>query len=209
MSDRLEGVLARLIPHIVWSGGACRNEVVPERLGDDYRTLVSIHDGLVALEGGLRVFGVSSSVVPDIMTWNAESGWRSSYRTLAHGLQFFAEDAFGDQFAFGASGVIRFRAETGQRESISDSLVGWLARVLENPDAELTLPVLRQWRRLGKDLLPSQHLCPTYPFVMSGLHDQELHAIDRYESMRFKGDFACQIRDLPEGSKVKFVVKKG
>jgi hypothetical protein len=175
--------------------------------GDEYRAFVTAHDGLVALEGGLRVFGVSSAVLPDIVTWNAESGWRSSYRTLADGLQYFAEDAFGDQFAFDAGRVVRFRAETGKREHMSDSLAGWLARLLKHPDDELSLPVLRKWQRLGRDLQPSQHLCPTYPFVVSGSPDSGLHAVDRNESMCFKGDFAWQIRDLPEGSKIKFVVR--
>ena len=166
-----------------------------------------MHDGLIALEGGLRIFGVSESLLPDIVTWNAASGWRSEYRGLADGLQFFAEDAFGDQFAIDSGRVVRFHAETGQREPLCDSVLDWLTRILRDPESELSLPVIRRWRRLGNELKPDQHLCPTYPFVLKGPSDRSLHALDRYESMQFKGNFARQIKGLPEGSRIKVVVK--
>lgn len=207
MSDRLRHFLAQLNRHIVWSGGACQSKTPSSSLPDDYRAVVSVHDGLIAMEGGLRLFGITRALLPDIATWNIEAGWRSSYRTLADGLLFFAEDAFGDQFAFEGGRLVRFHAETGQREHVSDSLADWLQQILDDPESQLSLPVIREWRRQGNQLQPNQHLCPTYPFVVRGSRGKTLHALDRNESMHFKGDFAWQIKDLPEGTRIKVAVK--
>jgi hypothetical protein len=204
MSD-LSATLARLESAISWSGGPSEKGVLSSMsIVDGHRDLLSRHDGVLALEGGLRCFGITEGLVPSLAAWNRADGWRAQYRSLAEGLLFFAEDAFGNQFAFEDERIVRFHAESGDREFMSDSFGEWLSDVLNDPDEELSLWLLREWKRPGNVIRPDQHLCPKIPFVTGGPFEPgNLYPLDRIESMTFKGDFAWQIRNVPTGGKIR------
>lgn len=209
MSSELDQVLTELADHVSWTGGRLRNVALPdETASPDLRALLQVHNGLVAFSGGLRCFGFDGSRLPTLEEWNRPEGWRVGYRSLADGLFFFSEDAFGNQFAFeGTQRVVRFLAETGERELIAESITEWLNILLAQPDEELSLWLVQDWNSVNTPIGPDQHLCPTVPFVVGGKFSREdLHAIDRNESMRFKADFAWQIRDRPDGTKLRFKI---
>jgi hypothetical protein len=169
--------------------------------------MVRMHDGLIAFEGGLRCFGLTTRRLPSLTDWNRPDGWLSAYHSLADGLFFFAEDAFGNQFAFEADGIVRFLAETAEREFMADSLEEWLEALMTDPDEELALWLLRQWRAPDRVLQPDQHLCPKVPFVTGGPYEAaNLYTLDRNKSMVFKGDLAWQTRNAPDGGKVRLKV---
>jgi hypothetical protein len=199
-------LLTELGPHIIWSGGPADYETLSGgRLIDPgHGAMLARHDGLVAFDGGLRCFGLTTRRLPSLDAWNAATAWRSEYQSLADGLLFFAEDVFGNQFAGDGKGIVRFHAETGDREFMADSIEEWLRMVLSDPDEELGCWLLREWRRPGNVVEPHEHLCPKEPFVTGGPFDPaNLYTSNRDASMRFKGDFAWQIRNVPQGGKIR------
>jgi hypothetical protein len=169
-----------------------------------HRELLCLHDGLIAFDGGLRCFGIACRLLPGLSSWNRSDGWRASYRELADGLMFFAEDVFGNQFALEDGRIVRFHAETGDREFMADSFEEWLNTLMADPDEELSLWLLRDWRAPGNAVRSDQHLCPKLPFITGGAFEpSNLYTLDRAESMTFKGDFAWQLRNVPTGGKVR------
>jgi hypothetical protein len=198
--------LEELGPKIVWSGGPVDKDTLSSTTVVDghHRELLSLHDGLIALDGGLRCFGITDRLLPSLSNWNRPDGWRSAYHDLAKGLFFFAEDIFGNQFALEDGRIVRFHAETGDREFMADSFEEWLGTLLADPDEELSLWLLREWKAPGNVVRPNEHLCPKSPFVTGGAFEPaNLYVLDRTESMTFKGDFAWQVRNVPTGRKIR------
>jgi hypothetical protein len=209
MTELLQQVMQEFSRVIGWSGGPSSSELISRAglVDQGHRDFLAAHDGLIAWGGGLRCFGVTSRALPDIASWNSADGWRSAYRNLADGLFAFAEDVFGNQFCYEGPRVVRLQAETGYRESMADSLEKWAQAILSDPDKELGLWLLREWRSAGNTVQPSEHLCPKVPFVTGGpFETSNLYVLDRQESMVFKGDFAWQIKDVPTGGKIRMRV---
>lgn len=197
-----------LLPFIAWSGGTAKItwDVVRD---EGYKSLLSLHNGLTAFEGGLRIFGTNPGVLPTLPDWNKQEGWRSAYHELvADNLIFFAEDVFGNQFAFDNEKVVYFNAETGRATPFANSFVEWLSVILEDPVDTLQLMLFKAWTDTGEHLKPSEHLCPVYPFITkSDPPLKELYRIDSVEDMSYKGNFAYQIKDLPDGAQIKIKVR--
>lgn len=196
-----------LLSFINWSGG--RSQITcPLVTDEEHRSLLSSHNGLTAFNGGLRIFGTKPGVLPALQDWNAPGGWRSAYKELAkENLIFFAEDVFGNQFAFENRSVAYFNAETGQTTLFATSFSKWVSTVLDDPADTLQLMLYKSWLNKGERLEPSEHLCPTYPFVVKAdppLH--ELYRVSSMEDMRYKGNFAYQIKDVPDGAQIKIRV---
>jgi hypothetical protein len=209
MKAPLSQLLVRLQPHITWSGKPRNGDALPPEIQDSaYRDFCAMHDGLMAFEGALRIFGLSSTELPGYIEWNNLQGWREEYSVLDSDLQFFAEDAFGNQFGFRPQGgVVRFLAETGEQEQIAGSFVAWLEMVLADPDGELSLWLVKDWLVSGGNLAGNSHLCPKVPFVAQGPFEAaNLYNCSRYESMRFKASVANQIRGLPSGTQIRLKV---
>ena len=208
MNHTIGQLIRKLQPDIDW--------VAPENSfqwsnphDEGWGSFLSVHNGLSAFRGGLRVFGSVPSLLPGVSTWNQSDLWRAEYHGLDQGLFFFAEDILGNQFSFDSDGrVFRFLAETGDRELCGASFRAWLEMLLADPTEELSLWLLDEW--LGAEPEPklSQHLCPKIPFVVKGATEpSNLYTCDRVESMRFKGAFAYQIRNVPTGGQIEIRVK--
>jgi hypothetical protein len=196
---------------LVWANPPISGEVAAiERLPSEYLRLVARADGIVAFDGALRILGLRESQLPDILQWNEERGWRAAYGGLADDLLFFAENAFGDQYAFEGENIIAFDSETAKKVPVGCTLEEWEASILDNLEAELGISTLRRWRSAGNELAVTQHLCPKYPpaFVLGALGTVEnLIALPRSESMRLKGVIARQVHNLPPGSKIGLTVE--
>jgi hypothetical protein len=95
-------------------------------------------------------------------------------------------------------------AETGQNEFFADSVEKWAQRILADYRAETGWPLAQEWQQKNGPLPQGQRLMPKIPFVMGGEYNIEnLWAGDAVQGMRFKGDMALQIRDVPDGGAVK------
>jgi len=137
--------------------------------------------------------------------WNSPELWRHEYGTLAEGLFFFAEDVFGNQFCFREGSVSLFDAETGDAEEVAKSLAEWAERILSEADVLTGHAFLRRWEATNGPLKRGARLVPRIPFVLGGAYDLpnlvQMRAVD---GMRFRGNLARQIRDLPDGSQIEF-----
>jgi hypothetical protein len=181
----------------------------PYALGRELFQMLQSKNGFYAFESALHVFPLTSAAGMSLEEWNSESLWRCGYQDLAEGLLFFAEDAFQDQFALSARGVLRFKAETGETTCLADSIEGWAENILRDYTTETGWPLASQWQADTGPLPAGKRLMPTTPFFLGGEYSIEnLWVGDAVEGMRFKADVAIQTRSLPNGSKVKLILEK-
>jgi hypothetical protein len=196
-----------LLPFIVWSGGPAKIRCNLVR-DEDHNSLLSLHNGLTAFDGGLRIFGIRPEALQTLQEWNEQNGWRSAYKELIRDtLIFFAEDVFGNQFAFDDGSVIYFDVENGRATPFAKSFSEWLSIILEDPVDTLQLMLYKNWLAKGERLEPSEHLCPVHPFIVKADPPlKELYRVKSMEDMIYKGNFAYQIKDVPDGAQIKMRV---
>lgn len=69
------------------------------------------------------------------------------------------------------------------------------------------MTLYKSWRDKGEQLEPSDHLCPVYPFIVKADPPlKELYRVKSTEDMLYKGNFAYQIKDVPDGTPIKIRV---
>ncbi len=163
-------------------------------------------NGFYAFETALHCFPAGTGDAPmSLEIWNSPELWRHEYGTIAEGLFFFAEDVFGNQFCFREGSVSLFDAETGDAEEVAKSLAEWAERILSEADVLTGHAFLRRWEATNGPLKRGARLVPRIPFVLGGAYDLpnlvQMRAVD---GMRFRGNLARQIRDLPDGSQIEF-----
>jgi hypothetical protein len=165
-------------------------------------------NGFYAFENALHVYpGSTSPVSVDLTGWNSPDLWRREYQDLAEGCLFFAEDVFGGQFCIFQGGIYIFEPETGSKEFLADSLEGWANALIADYPSLTGHPIAHEWQSLHGPLPPFKRLAPKTPFVAGGAYALEnLYLVDGVEAMRFRGNLAIQIRDLPDGAPIQFKV---
>lgn len=166
--------------------------------------LLTVKNGFYAFESALHVFPSGrTGVGHHLEQWNSIDGWRCAYGNLTDNLIFFAEDIFGDQFALGPLGVMRFNAETARTSVLALTIEDWAELVLQNYEEETGYPLAHQWQLQYGPLPQGQRLNPKRPFVMGGAYAVEnLTPVDAAEGMKFRGEIAVQIHDLPDGATI-------
>jgi hypothetical protein len=137
--------------------------------------------------------------------WNSYELWRFEYEELAEGALFFAEDALGDQFCIYGGNICSFTAETGDIKPLAESLEGWAERILKDYRVLTGYPVLHLWQEKNGPLPVGSRLMTKLPFVLGGKCVLDnLYALSAVSGMRSRGNIARQIRDVPNGSHVRF-----
>lgn len=171
--------------------------------------LLAWKNGFYAYSHGLHVFGrCTKPRWHSLETWNNPAGWIREYGEFAEGLFFFAEDSFGDQFAWDGEQIVRFIAETGECEKFASDLEDWLEQIVSNPREELGLEVLKDWIKAKGPVPEGLHLFPRTPLVAGGsLDPSEIVTLDPFENMGFKASLAQQIADVPDGQQIELVVQ--
>ncbi|HEV8583056.1 MAG TPA: SMI1/KNR4 family protein [Thermoanaerobaculia bacterium] len=169
------------------------------------RALLVRKNGFYGFESALHVLPAGRGEgVMDLATWNAPGLWRDAYGPLADGYLFFAEDVFGVQFAFRGAEVVTFDPETGEAEALARDLAAWAQAILEDYNYLTGHELAHEWQRRHGPLKAGERLLPKIPFVMGGPFALDnLYALDAVKGMRFRGDMAKKIHDLPDGSQVK------
>jgi hypothetical protein len=171
--------------------------------------LLSARNGFVAFESALHVFPVDPAVAGEttLVQWNSLELWRNHYDDLGDDVLFFAEDAFGGQFAIRNEAIECLDPETGDFTRLATSIAGWAAALLADPRVLTGYPVAHQWQSQHGLLTTKQRLVPKQPFVLGGEFSvQNLYAMDAAKGMCLRGDIARQIKNLPEGASVQFRV---
>lgn len=167
--------------------------------------LLSERNGFYAFESALHVRGTCRIPgEPGLVEWNAPDLWRSGYANLPKHVFFFAADAFGGQFCVVGDAVERMDPETGLREYLAASLEDWAGVILDDFEAQTGWPLMRDWQIRHGPLPRGKRLVPATPFVLGGSFAVEnLRAVGSLEAMQFYADLATQLREVPDGSRVK------
>jgi len=165
-------------------------------------------NGFYAFESALHVFPIGAKDgVMDLETWNRPDAWRGTYAGLADGYLFFGEDIFGNQFCLKRDGIGSFDAETGAVTHLADNLSGWAKLILSDFELHTGQRLAHAWQSQNRPLKPGERLVPKTPFVTGGEYAiQNLAAIEASRGMTFRGDLAVQIRDLPDGTQIRYSV---
>ena len=165
-------------------------------------------NGFFAFESALRVFpSVTTEESWGIDEWNGPSLWKVEYGGIADNILCFAEDVFGGQFCLSDRGVFRFDPESGVLDAVADDLESWAAKVLLDYDGMTGYGTAHAWQATNGLLPPRARLMPKRPFVVGGKSElTNLVAIDSIRLMKNMGNLARQIRDLPDGSQIKFEI---
>lgn len=141
----------------------------------------------------------------DFETWNSENLWRSDFQDLTTGCCFFAEDIFGGQFCTFQNAIYYFDPETGEKEAVADSLEGWADAVLAEPEFKTGFPLAQEWEQLHGVIPRGMRLVPKIPFVAGGEYNVgNLYLTDAVKGMKSRANIAMQIKDLPDGTKIRF-----
>jgi hypothetical protein len=120
---------------------------------------------------------------------------------------FFAEDAFGSQFAIRDEGVHIFDPETGASEPMASSVQDWVDQLLAEHQVLTGSPVAHRWQQSHGPLPAGRRLVPKIPFVLGGEFEvSNVYAADAEMGMRLRAALAVQIRDLPDGAQVRYRV---
>jgi hypothetical protein len=207
MGNRLDRLVSAAGPAL--SARTTSNTDIPRTLADDLSTLLKRRNGFYAFESALHVFpaGPAPADTVSVQQWNSHDLWRYSYGDLAKELFFFAEDAFGVQFALRAGSVVIFEPETGKFEELAEGIEGWADKILTDYACLTGYPLAHDWQVQHGRLLPGKRLLPKRPFVLGGGYSVgNLYALDAADGMRLRGDLAVQLKDLPDGATIRFTV---
>lgn len=117
-----------------------------------------------------------------------------------------AEDCFGDQYLLRESLVLRLFAETGEIEKIKYDWPEFLVSVEADPIGCLNLGLLERFREEIGPLAPGSRISVYPPFVSEECRNPSLKAISALELRVWHADFARQIKNIPDGQKVKLTV---
>lgn len=157
-------------------------------------------NGFLALESALLVRPLGTPM--DVGVWNAPDGWRAGYGSLADGLFCFAENALGDQFALDGDQVVRMAAESGERESVANSIEGWAQAILEDGDHLTGEPLVHDWQQVHGRLSLRTRLLAKQPFIAGGAFEVDnLVEVTDAERMRLGGVLATHVRELADGER--------
>lgn len=175
---------------------------------DLIEAMLSRVNGFYAFESALHVFPLSGRPGAfGIDSWNEPGLWRDLYRGMADDFLFFAEDIFGGQFALKGDLIYSFDPETGEAVQVAESVDEWARKILDDFEVMTGYPVAHQWQVANGPVRPGDRLVPKRPFVLGGEYSvSNLVVMDAVKGMRFRGELAVQIRDLPDGASITFKI---
>jgi hypothetical protein len=152
-------------------------------------------NGFYALGHLLHVFSACASPPnQSLLGWNADNGWRGSWGLSTEGLTFFAEDAFGDQFAYRAGKVVRLRTIIGGIEAMQTTLEEWIEAVLLEPEYILNRRLFDACVTRHGPLPAGGHFVPTVPLAVGDSIDPDrVQIVPARDSMEMKAVTAARI----------------
>ena len=174
-------------------------------VANDLKEILTKKNGFYAFESALHVFHIGQSDSPDIIEWNASKGWRESYKYLTNGMYFFAEDLFGNQYAFKDDKIIFFDADNGEIKECAENFDSWCSLILEDYDYMTGWSLGHEWQIKNRPLKRGERLFPKIPFVAGGEYGVDnLWVGESVDVMRLRGEIALQLNNLPDGTTVQF-----
>lgn len=160
-------------------------------------------------DGALRLFSVCDEpTARNVIEWNRSDNRKTTYQELLpESIWCFGEDVFGNQFCFVDDGIFWLETETGKLTRLADTFTEWKAQVDGNSSYYTGHPFASAWHDAhdtDNPLTPDKVLRPITPFAAGSKYKTaNLFPVDATEAMRFGGNLANQIKNLPDGTKIK------
>jgi hypothetical protein len=178
---------------------------LPGNLPPGITQLLNHRNGWMNFYNALHIFPYSD-VGFSLTHYNANEHWKQTWKgLLPEGIVFFAHDIFGFPFAELDNRIFTMDAETGQLEFIAHSMEQWATLILADDKVLTGWPLAEAWQKKHGPLPAGKRLAPKIPFVAGGAFElNNLYAADTIELMKFRGELAQQIKNLPDGAKIKF-----
>jgi hypothetical protein len=173
------------------------------------RNLLAQINGFIQFGGALHIRGASVEPAWHSLrnAWLGELALSKLYPEVSGDDIPFGQDAFGDQFLLRNSVVHRLNGETGDLDSLDESLNAFLHAAQRDPIGYLNLGPLIQFFNEGGTVEPGQLLSVYPPFcTKEAAQGVSLRAVPAAERIAFLADLAAQLAELPEGSEVRFEV---
>jgi len=170
-----------------------------------HRQLIENYNGLFAFHRALHVFGCTPTVsFHDILKRNTPERWRGMYGDAVKSLRFFAEEAFGNLYAYGPTGIVFFDIESAESTVVAANFEGWTNYIANDTDYATGRSLLEKWSAAHGPLPFGSRLCPKKLFIIGGQYEVgNLYATDWERNLEFHAEVARQLKNLPEGTKVK------
>jgi hypothetical protein len=90
---------------------------------------------------------------------------------------------------------------------MASSLEDWADQLLADYEVLTGYPLARDWQQEHGPLPAGQRLVPKIPFVLGGdFATSNLYPLDAAQGMRVRAELALQLRDLPDGTTVRYRV---
>ncbi len=181
---------------------------IPPQLRYQHSALLALKNGFYVFDSALHIYPAGILTIPgeiSIEDWNRPTLWKDTFKGKADKCHCFAEDLFGEQYAFTDKEIVCFDPETGESFPIADSLEEWAQKILEEPGVRTGSELAKAWQQEQGPLPPGMRLVPTTPFVLGGDYSVDnLYQSEAVAAMRRRGRQAQMIKELPEGSKLLF-----
>lgn len=207
MSHHLKRILELSSPSIAQEfdpSDLCMTRLLGTERGRELVSLLAQRNGFFAFESALLVRPINFHGSPlGIVQWNDDALWRHEFDCDFSSVLFFAEDIFGAQFCFRENKISSFDPETGDFQTIAQTLEQWAAWILEDYRVRTGWPLAHEWQVAYGQIEAGQRLLPKRPFVLGGQFSMEnLFKLNDVEGMSFRASIAVQLRDCPDGSTV-------
>lgn len=173
-------------------------------LANELLNFLNRRNGFYAFESALHVFPSHATQEEfSIEDWNSHLLWRNLYSGLDEGCLFFAEDVFGGQFCCKDNKIYTFDPETGLLNYLADHFEEWAKHLLDDYEFLTGYSLAKTWQKIYGSLPRKKRLVPKKLFVVGGEFAlNNLYLCDSVEAMRFRAEFANQIKNLPDGTKI-------
>jgi hypothetical protein len=208
MGPRLRKLLSISSEPLAEAVGSAEARLHLPETGSDLASALASKNGFFAFESALCVFPTKpSELAYDLSAWNDPGLWTKDYELFPQNCLCFAEDIFGEQFCFMDGMIVKLDPETGEFKRICKTIEEWAGLILDDFSYLTGHPLAHDWQVEHGPLAPRHRLVPLTPFVCGGEFALgNLAALEAARGMRLRADLARQIRDLPDGSKIRFEI---
>jgi len=186
----------------------CEHNLELIKIKDElYISFMKNYNGGYFYNNSLLIFGLSNKEEQfNIIHMN--NILNKNYKNIVNNLYFFAQDIFGNLFAFDNKNIVFFNIETGEREVIADDFKSWLLILYDDLDYYTGESLTEELKHIEKiQLIQDKRLCPKYPFVLGGEYEMDNLILKTYiDNILYNSSIAKQIDNLPDGSKVKIII---
>ena len=175
-----------------------------KRLFDrSYINFLKKFNGGSILENSLNFYGVLPNPLELEFFYNNHL-FGKYYGDLFPNVLVFAEDIFGNQFAFLENNKIGFiNIETACIDDTFENFEYFISNFSSSPDYFSGFSIANKWIAKNGEIHPSQRLSPIKPFVIGGSYDLEnLHLLEKESLFAYTSFLAKQIKDLPDGTNI-------